>query len=348
MVELVVVMSIIAVLAALSLPAIGRARMAAKRTECLNNLRNIAFAMTNFDGAQGRLPASGNYYDDGKGFTATYHSWAVSILPYVGQESLANKWNLDEPITFPTNEQLTRTKIPVYLCPLDISRSPPKKGGGDQSYVVNGGVGFTTRRNNVGDCPVSPAGGALDLNGNGVTCPTDATTDGDPSDRKYFKQLGLFFLENWHGDQTRGTVRHYTLGDVKDGMSQTFLATENVRTGYDPGNPDSTFASPNPYLCAFYVGNPCRNGTCSSGNVDYALCNAGQSRINSGLNSPEGASPVPNSFHDGGVNMAYADGHVSFLSGQINGAVYAALVSPQGISLRGTPLAQSVVSDADF
>ena len=342
--ELVVVLAIIGLLAALTLPALGRARVAAKRTECLNNLRNITLAITNFEGAQGRLPASGNYYDL-NGVGGEYHSWAVSILPWVEQTPLAGKWDLNKPITDPVNQPLARVRIPVYLCPLDISRSPRDKPGGDQSYVVNGGVGFTTRWNNVGDCPVDASGNALDLNGNGVACPADPKTDGDPSDRKYFKQMGLFFLENWNAG---GTVRHYALGDVRDGLSQTFMVTENVRAGYDPSSQTAGFASSNPYLCAFYVGDPCNRGSCTKGNVDYARCNAGSSRINSGLQAPEGSSPVPNSFHDGGVNMAYGDGHVKFLSMSVNGAVYAALASPQGIFLQGTRLEQAVISDGDF
>jgi len=120
--------------------------------------------------------------------------------------------------------------------------------------------------------------------------------------------------------------------------------TENARAGYDPDDPRSSFASPNPYRCAFYIGNPCPGGKCSKGNVDYSLSNSAEDRINSGLWSPEGRSPVPNSFHTGGVNMAFADGHVVFMNETIDGAIYAALASPQGLTLNETPLKQVVVS----
>ena len=340
LIELLVVIAIIGLLAAISLPAIGRARLAAKRMECMNNLHNIALGLTNFDGAQGRLPASGNFLfsDDVSG---AYHSWAVSIFAWVGEESLAGLWDLNKATDDPVNAPLTRVSIPLYVCPVDISAS----GVGDQSYVVNGGVGFTILRNTVGDCPVSPDGTVLDLNGNGVACPADPATDGNPSDRDYFKQLGLFFLENWNPG---GPVRHYSLGDIRDGLSQTIMVTENVRTGYNPADVTASFASPNPRLCAFYIGDPCQGGLCSPGNVDYSRCKMGSSRINSGLASPEGTSPVPNSFHDGGVNMAFADGRVKFVSESINGAVYAALASPQGARLQMTPLQQIIVSDADY
>jgi len=337
-------MAVISLLVALALPAIGRVRLAARRMQCQSNLRNIALGLTSFDTAQGRLPASGYIYEV-HGFVKPHHSWAVSILPYVDEAALAAEWNMRRPVNSPVNAPLTLARIPVYICPSDITRSPKVNGGGDQSYVVNGGVGFTTIFNGVRDCPLDASGIALDLNGNGVECPADPETDGVPSDRDYFKDLGLFFLENWNPG---GTIRHYTLADVGDGLSHTFMVTENVRTGYDPDNVDSTFASPDAHLCAFYVGNPCRNSTCSSGNVNFALCNAGASKINSGLQSAEGTSPVPNSFHDGGVNMAYADGHVTFLSETIDGAVYAALASMRGSRLQKSPLAQVIVSDLDF
>jgi len=343
-VELIVVMAIIAVLTSLALPAIGRARVAAKRTECMNNLRNIAIGFTNFEIAQRRLPASG-VYDVFNGVDSHFYSWSVSILPWVGQEPLAQQWDLSKPLTAPVNLPLTKARIPLYLCPLDISRSPPRNGGGDQSYAVNGGMGFTTVLNKVTDCPVHPNGYALDLNGNGVACPPDPKTDGSPSDRMFFKATGLFFLENLN---PKGTIRHYALGDVRDGLSQTFLVSENVRAGYNPADPTAGFASPNPYLSAFYVGDPCTAGNCSKGNVDYSRCNAGSSQINSGLTLSEGNSPVPNSFHEGGVNMAYADGHISFLSASINGDVYAALASPLGAILQGTPLEQAIAAGGDF
>jgi len=338
LVELLVVMAILAMLLAFGVPAISRARMSAKKIECLNNLRNIALALTQFEQTHLRLPASGNIFDPPSGVGAQHHSWAVSILPYLEQTNLRLKWDVDKSITDPVNAPLTKIHIPVFTCPMDLSRSKDKKQG-DLSYAVNGGFGFTMRTGSgVGDCPTSPFGPLLDLNGDGVAC---SGTPVDDEDRKRFKQTGLFFLENW---KEGGTVRHHALADIHDGASQTFLVTENVRVGYNPSDPQANYASPNPYLCAFYVGLPCQGGNCRAGNVDYSRCNSGDHRINSGLLSPEGSSPVPNSFHDGGVNMAYADGHVSFLSEAIDGAVYAALASPQGIHLQGSPLQQVIVS----
>jgi prepilin-type N-terminal cleavage/methylation domain-containing protein/prepilin-type processing-associated H-X9-DG protein len=340
LIELIVVMGIIALLAALTLPAITKARMASLRMKCMNNVHNISLALTSFDVSQGRLPASGNYLDTVNQFQE-YQSWAVSILPWIDEQSLAALWDSNKPIDDPVNARLTQNEIPVYVCPLDITTI----GAGDQSYVVNGGIGFTKRLNGIGDCPTALDGSILDLNANGVTCPSDPTTDGSPSDRDFFKRMGLFFLENVN---LGGTVRHYTLGDVRDGLTQTMMVTENVRVGYDPSDPTASFACSRSLLCGFYIGDPCLGGKCSAANVDYSRSNTGLSRINSGLTSPEGTSAVPSSFHEGGVNMAFADGHVKFISQTINGAVYAALASAQGSRLQMTPLQQIIVSDSDY
>jgi prepilin-type processing-associated H-X9-DG protein len=264
----------------------------------------------------------------------------VSILPWIDQQPLYNQWDLNKPITHAVNRPLTQAHVPAYLCPTDISRNRDKRG--DLSYAVNGGVGYTIRTpGGVQDCPVDRYRTPLDLNGNGLACPSDPDNDGEPSDKRVFKRMGMFFLENWK----RGiTTRHHALADVKDGLSQTFLVSENVRVGYDPDNPRAGFATPDPDRCAFYIGNPCPTGSCTAGAVNYSLCNAGEDRINRGLRRAEGESPVPNSFHEGGVHMAYADGHVRFLSETIDGGVYAALASPQGMFLDGTPLEQRLVS----
>jgi prepilin-type N-terminal cleavage/methylation domain-containing protein/prepilin-type processing-associated H-X9-DG protein len=344
LIELLVVTTILAVLLALGLPALSRARQSAKRLECLNNLRNIALAITQFDEVQRRLPASGLIHDPPPGEVGGMHeSWAVAILPFLEQTALYNAWDLNKPIDSAINAPLTRKRVPVYLCPIDISRSDDETHQGDLSYVVNGGFGFTIRTgNDVRDCPYSALNGQMDFDGDGNVC---SGLPADDNDRRIFKQTGLFFLENWGGG---GTVRHHTLGDVQDGTTQTLLVAENVRTGYNPDSERSGYASSHPYHCAFYVQSPCLNGNCVDGQVDYRRCNSVENGINSGVTKPEGSSSVPNSFHDGGVNVAFADGRVTFLSALIDGAVYAALASPQGMQVRDTPLRQVIVSDGSY
>jgi len=333
--ELLVVIVIIGILIALAMPAIQRARAVARRAQCVNNLRNITFALTQYDTYSERLPASGYYLDQG-GVTRPLHSWALEVLNFLDQGNLAQQWNRSKGIGGTENQPLSREYIPVFVCPDDISDT----GLGDLSYAVNGGWGYTIRTSTgVRDCARDWHGNQFDFNGDGQSCTGVAETD--ELDMTLFKRLGLFFLENQQGGPTQ---RHYAIADIKDGTSQTFLVTENIRAGVDPATPLTSFANPDPHRSAFYVGSPCAAGACIDGQIDYSQCNAGPSRINSGLERAEGKSPVPNSMHDGGVNMAYADGHVSFLVENVDGAVYAALASPNGFLLDETPLQQVIPS----
>ena len=152
--------------------------------------------------------------------------------------------------------------------------------------------------------------------------------------------MGLCFMES--GGLT-GTTRYQTPDSVYDGLSQTFMLAENVRAGVDPLTQYTNWANTDPHRTSFYFSAAvCKSLNCSKGNVDYALAN----NINASLTMPEG-TPYPSSFHAAdGVNMVFADGHLKFISQSIDGAVYAALFSPQGQRLIDTTLRQIIVDDA--
>ena len=233
MIELVVVIAIISILMSLLLPAVQQSQSAARRVECASRMRNVNLAMLDVLEAGLRFPACGN-------FTAQFgrhHSWVVDVLPWLDQADIANRWNKDLSIYDPVNEPLTHLSFPVLTCPADISVVP---GQGNLSYVVNGGVGFTVFYNGVHDCPVDPQGRKLDLNGNGVSCPASGTGDGQPTDKDLFLRMGLFFNETWNSDITQ---RHHTAASVTDGLSNTVVFSENVRTGYNPAASSDPWSS---------------------------------------------------------------------------------------------------------
>lgn len=347
--ELLVVISIIGVLTALLVPAVLSARAAARRTQCQNNLRNLAVAMFAETQASRRYPAAGNFSASGP---EQYHNWVVTLLPWIDQKALWREWNFDEPHNSDANRAVAKITPPVLVCPEDITALP---GESNLSYVVNGGFGWTEPV----DCPtakhmanpLTEVTVSLDLNGNGVVCPdnhTPAADDGRPGDRDLLYRTGLFFVENW--PPGTGTLRHHTLDTVRDGMSNSLMLAENVRAGYDPYFPDvSGWPSPEAWRACFFVSSyVCEDATCSEGNVDYHRANDRSQQpyrleaINASLLQAEGQAPWPSSFHPGGVHVAFADGRVKFLSESIDGAVYAALASPQGSLISG-PLRQQVV-----
>src|SRR6476661_11263059 len=95
LIELLVVIAIIAILIALLLPAVQQAREAARRTQCKNNLKQIALAMHNDMGQFQTLPFG---YDDVGSMNSNAimdggWSWASLILPQIDQAPLANQFN---------------------------------------------------------------------------------------------------------------------------------------------------------------------------------------------------------------------------------------------------------------
>src|SRR3569832_96601 len=86
LVELLVVIAIIGILIALLLPAVQQAREAARRSQCTNNLRQIALAIHNFDDARQTLPSTR--------LGPQHATWFVQILHYLEQQNLYQTWNL--------------------------------------------------------------------------------------------------------------------------------------------------------------------------------------------------------------------------------------------------------------
>ena len=120
LIELLVVISIIAVLIALLLPAVQAAREAARRGQCINNLKQIGLALANYEQAQKVLPpgyvsnfdASGN--DTGPGW-----GWAAMILPQMEQPGLFNAVNFSLAVEAPANGTVRLVTLAALLCPSD-------------------------------------------------------------------------------------------------------------------------------------------------------------------------------------------------------------------------------------
>src|SRR3954452_8651314 len=85
LIELLVVIAIIAVLIALLLPAVQSAREAARRSQCVNNLKQIGLACMNYESTMSVLPPGI------KG--SIWGTWMVFVVPFTEQQALYNAWN---------------------------------------------------------------------------------------------------------------------------------------------------------------------------------------------------------------------------------------------------------------
>ncbi|MDR3638519.1 MAG: DUF1559 domain-containing protein [Isosphaeraceae bacterium] len=141
LIELLVVIAIIAVLIALPLPAVQAAREAARRMQCVNNLKQIGLAMHNYEGVHGMLPSAR---------TNSPHYWGslAQILPNLEGGALYNMANFDHPATPSsrngndmTNSTAVQVMITAYLCPSDSKQDRVDPGYGPTNYVANAGNG---------------------------------------------------------------------------------------------------------------------------------------------------------------------------------------------------------------
>lgn len=140
LIELLVVIAIISMLMGLLLPAVQKAREAASRISCANNLKQIGLALHNHEGTFGRLPPS--RLGDGKA------TWAVLILPFLEQENLYRQWNLDATY-YQQNDVARMTPYKGYYCPSRRSSATDPvsisgdqwSGGGPGAPHVPGGLG---------------------------------------------------------------------------------------------------------------------------------------------------------------------------------------------------------------
>ena len=120
LIELLVVIAIIAILIALLLPAVQQAREAARRSQCKNNLAQIALAALNYEMAHEVLPP-GCINPDGPitSVAEGYHmSWTVQLMPYLDQGALFQEIDFSMG-AYAQDEQLTNVRMPVLLCPSD-------------------------------------------------------------------------------------------------------------------------------------------------------------------------------------------------------------------------------------
>ena len=126
LVELLVVIAIIGVLVALLLPAIQAAREAARRTQCVNNFRQMALALHNYHDARKGFPAGCVLDKPCCNRTGrTYTGWTIEILPYMENPALRDLY--DPKIAVGSDDPETKafreTPLAVYICPSD---DPPE------------------------------------------------------------------------------------------------------------------------------------------------------------------------------------------------------------------------------
>jgi prepilin-type N-terminal cleavage/methylation domain-containing protein len=149
LVELLVVIAIIGILVALLLPAVNSAREAARRTQCSNNVRQLALAMINYESALKRFPTG--VTDDDDDFRDGLHNGLVAMLPYAEEQAVYDRYDFGIDWKTGTNLVVAQTPIALLRCPNSNGIIEPDGGvpaaasdyalcKGDTAYLCKDGI----------------------------------------------------------------------------------------------------------------------------------------------------------------------------------------------------------------
>ena len=365
LIELLVVISIIAVLMSLILPAIQNARNAARRTQCLNRVRQIGLGLHAYasKNKNGQFPPYGTWGDikDNSGNWLTTNStgrklsnWVVDILSELDRQDIFDRWDFDRdhdstfagPSGYSNAQLIEEFNFNILVCPSDESG----EASGALSYVVNAGYA------NIDGSLSASSGWAGSSNLHRDDDPDmDLDVDGtrnDDEDKLMFHRSGVMWGmavdRNGDGKPNAYPNRSQTLSTIYYGTANTLLVSENTNAGATQfwGDPSARYCTfvypldPNPTALGFTAAD-----YFSTAPLDPAHP---YGRINASGAVPEGERPCPNSGHSGGVNVVMCDGSARFLSETIALNVYAQLVTPAGSKSLPTAGSQDILNATDF
>ncbi len=329
LVELLVVIAIIGVLIGLLLPAVQQVREAARRTQCSNNLRQLAIACLNFESSQRLLPvgAVSKEFAASPAYPHSFFRWSLlaHLAPYLEQSNLHNSLELSVPLfgppgfnVDPFNVVAAGAVVSTFLCPSDLGTS-----------VSSGfGVGALGPTNYAG-CTGTGAGGGTPFLDEGVD--------------------GTFYVNS----QTK-------LSNFIDGTSQTIILSEStLGTGPESTNEAAVVAESPQTVYRYVPFSPLTENAATSATQWNVSNRRGFLWLNGEFRCtlynhhylPNSETPdvigvtfnpdptkrftgygwrAARSWHPGGVNVSMADGATQFINQNTDLTVWRGLATPNG------------------
>ena len=299
LIELLVVIAIIAVLIGLLLPAVQAAREAARRIQCVNNLKQMGLAFHNYASAIQSFPSgeisrlvnpswtipAGNC---NAAPTELGPGWGLFALtaPYLEQQALANAINFNLTIPDPANATARGVKVSVYVCPSD---APPAASSiyscGSPASAAKAPVALL---NDLGPCSyVGVLGGGNNDNP-------------DPL-------CGCYEWQPFNGTFHRNS--RVRIADITDGTSNTVGVGER-----DNKFVEGAWAGVLPGASTIY--NPAQGSGCQ--NLRPPITSVVVHSRQYTVNTPSASPAAFHTLHPGGGNFLLMDGSVRFLKNSVN------------------------------
>ncbi|MFO0867802.1 MAG: DUF1559 domain-containing protein [Pirellulales bacterium] len=300
LVELLVVIAIIGLLVALLLPAVQAARESARRTECVNNMRQLGLGLQMFHDVYQVFPASG-WTTTGPGNPAgKYVGWRPLVLPFLEQQNVKELYDFQVNWWEGTNPTVAAIPLRVFRCPTAV-RGPD----------VTSAIAKAPRPAVTFSVPVAPTD-------------YEAIMGVQPSSINPHLPAPIYTSTNRFSVMYRNSATR--MGDVLDGTSNTVMVVEcssrplvlrnrRMQPGLTNDQGICWADSEGP----FSLDGAANNGVLEGCGVGGG-CTASMNRRNDN---------EPYSLHPGGGNFLFADGHVQFLKETLSLPVLSAVVTAQ-------------------
>lgn len=321
MIELLVVIAIIAILIALLLPAVQQAREAARRTQCKNNLKQIALAIHNYESTERVFPPSMAINPT----TTSNSSWSIHgrILPYLEQVNLYSQIDLQKSWgNFPI---ISNFRVPVYACPSDPKSDRSRDTGTNGIFLMPTCYGF-----NFGTWQVyNPTTGQ---GGDGFTFPNSKITMGSITDGTSNTLLASE-VHAWAAYTRNGGPPSTAVPANKDIVAQ--YADSGIKDRLFPGTRDGSghteWANGHSHHSGFTTTlTPNTDVVYTYNSVEYHNMDYASRQEGSHLTSVSYSSITSRSHHTGIVQSALLDGSVRAFSSNIDLGVWRALGTRDG------------------
>jgi prepilin-type N-terminal cleavage/methylation domain-containing protein len=326
LIELLVVIAIIAVLIALLLPAVQAAREAARRIQCVNNLKQLGLAIHNYESTNGVLPPQQALQFNAAGTVIWKSQWGVTsrVTPYLELGPVYNSINYALKTSAPESSTVASQSLRVLICPSEVRSEPI-------SSTSSAGVTTTFGISDFGWCEGDwyVFGGPGGVRGRSAFGPNTSRTFASFTDGLSNSLLGA--------EVKAYTQAYHDCGSVPPPA----LASPTISP--DPPTVLATIAASPSSACRIAAGTPGGGHThWVNGNTFYdgmttalppnTIAPAGPSGLDTDLTSvdeddggPTYSAVTARSYHPAGVNALFGDGGVRFVKSSIDWRAWRAL-----------------------
>ncbi len=332
LIELLVVIAIIAVLIALLLPAVQSAREAARRAQCVNNLKQLGLAVHNYLTQTNVFPPGAENYSSVGYWQAWPMGWAAVMLPGLEGVPMYNALNFIYGGWDNQNTTVTRSQVPSLVCPSEDKGSPSWPGtklnyvanmGGPASIQSMTGVIVALKNDNNGQSGMS----AAQQNGNLGSFGTEGVTDGLSNTAMFSERLVA--MSNWNaaspvypGTKLALRFQFNTNFTVNWDLNSAQQALQFVQVCQSIPGTTSAYVGGSAQYTGFmwdvgaYNTNEANSSYNHTNTPNLLSCMAGNTQSTALGGYMDAITATSN--HSGGVNVGFADGSVKFIKNSVS------------------------------